>query len=344
VSQLAVIAARMALRDAGLEPGQLAAPGLVLGSYWGDLRSSEAFASGFLARGPLGLSPLVFPSTVMNAMAAHVAIALGVRGPMLTVNDLGAAGDLAVAQGVGLLRARRATAVLAGGVDEICPIVYRELARLGALSTAPPGPEGCRPFDRRGNGTVLGEGATLLLLETAEAAAARGARVYAELAGAAWGSLPHRARPRREPGRGGTATVTRALAEAGLPASAIDLAYLTGAGEPRQDACELELVGRSLGQGPGPRATALTPLTGDHAGLGALRVGAAALAVSGGPVPALPDLAEPVATRLALVTAPAVPRPGGASPVALVHGLGREGTQVALVVRATRTDAAGRAA
>src|SRR5262245_43294584 len=102
-SQLAVVAARLAMTDAGLQSGQLAAAGLVLGSHWGDFRSSEAFALGFLHRGVLGLSPLVFPNTVMNAMAAQVSIAVGVRGPTLTLNEVDVAGELAVARGATLI-------------------------------------------------------------------------------------------------------------------------------------------------------------------------------------------------------------------------------------------------
>src|SRR5262245_15048653 len=169
-SQLAVIAARQALSDASLPAGQLAQVGLVLGSHWGDFRSSEGFALGFLERGTPGLSPPGFPNTVMNAMAAQISIAVGVRGPMLTLNEVDAGGDLAVARGAALVASGRASAVLAGGCDELSPILYRELSRLGTMSHAEPGPEGCRPFDRRASGTVLGEGATLLVLESVEAA------------------------------------------------------------------------------------------------------------------------------------------------------------------------------
>ena len=137
-SQLAVVAARLALADAGLQPGQLAAAGLVLGSDWGDFRSSESFALGFLERGTLGLSPLVFPNTVMNVMAAQVAIAVSVRGPMLTLNEVNVAGELAVARGAALITSGRASTVLAGGSDELSPILYRELSRLGAMSRAKP--------------------------------------------------------------------------------------------------------------------------------------------------------------------------------------------------------------
>ena len=143
VSQLTVVACRLAMADAGLEPAALPGLGLVLGSQYGDFRSSEEFARGYLARGPLGLSPMIFPSTVMNVMAALAAINLGARGPMLTLNEAGIAGELAVARAAGLIAAGRAPAVLAGGVDELCPILFRELARLGVMSPRARGAEGC---------------------------------------------------------------------------------------------------------------------------------------------------------------------------------------------------------
>ena len=332
-SQLALVAARLALADAGLQPGQLVAAGLVLGSHWGDFRSSETFALGYLERGALGLSPLIFPNTVMNAMAAQVAIAVGVRGPMLTLNEADVAGELAVARGAALIAAGRASVVLAGGSDELSGILYRELSRLGTTSRADPGPEGCRPFDRRASGTVLGEGATFLLLESAEAALARSGRVYAELAGVAWGNLPSPAHGFPVPWRRDPRAVRRALAAAGVAAEAVEAAYLTGSGHPAHDACELDLVARALGSGRA-HLTALTPLAGEHAGLGALRAAAAALAVAGSAVPALPDLSEPIRPDLRFVTRPTESGAGAAPRTALVHGLARGGTHVALVLRA----------
>jgi 3-oxoacyl-(acyl-carrier-protein) synthase len=336
-SQLAVVAARLAVADADLQPGQLGAAGLVLGSHWGDLRSSESFALGYLRRGVLGLSPLVFPNTVMNVMAAQVAIAVGARGPMLTLNGVDVAGVLAVARGAALIASGRASVVLAGGSDELSSIVYRELSRLGTMSRAEPGPEGCRPFDCRASGTVLGEGGTFLVLEVADAALARGVRVYGELTGAAWGNLPSPAHGFPPPRRRDPWTIRRALAAAAVPPVAVGAAYLTGSGHPAHDACELDVVARALGTGTERvHLTALTPLVGQHAGLGALQAAAAALAVAGAGVhvPALPDLSEPIRPDLRFVTRPAGSWSGGAPETALVHGLARGGAHVALVLQA----------
>ena len=131
----------------------------------------------------------------MNAMAAQVAIALSVRGPVLTLNEVDVAGELAVARACALLAEGRVRAVLAGGSDEMSPILYRELGRLGLMSQTDPGPEGCRPFDRRANGTVLGEGATFLLLETC-GRGPRARRARLRRAGRRGLGKPRGARPR----------------------------------------------------------------------------------------------------------------------------------------------------
>jgi 3-oxoacyl-[acyl-carrier-protein] synthase II len=326
VSQFAVVAARLALADAGLEAGAVAILGLVLGSHWGDFRSSAAFADGYLHRGPLGLSPLVFPSTVMNAMSAHVAIAVGARGPMLTLNQPGGAGEAAIARAAAFIAAGRADVVLAGGVDELCELPFREIARLGLTSPADPGPEGCRPFDRRADGTVLGEGATLVVLEALPVARARGARLFAVLEGWASGGFRAPAHGVPPPARRDPAVIRRALAEAGRRPGELGAAYLTGSGAPALDACELDLLAAARDPEALPPVTALTPFVGEHAGLGALRVAAAAtVTVGAGRLPAIPDLRAPVRPDL---NASRVER-GSA---VLVHGLAPGGTETALVL------------
>ena len=277
ICRLSLAACRLAVGDARIDGGP--ALGLVVGTEHGDFRSSEEFAAGFLRRGVAGLSPMIFPGTVMNSMGAVAAIEIGAKGPTVTLNQATVAGDLAIARAAVLIRSGQADAVVAGGVDEICPPVYRRLAEMGVLS--PMGgalPEGCRPFAADHNGPVLGEGATFLVVEALDSAAARGATIHAEVPGALWGNLPvapHTAprsrRDRRSP-------VLRLLARLGLPPEGLAACYGAGNGDPALDDWEMALLAADL-----PAAAGLSPprslarLFGQHGGLGALRVAAAAI-------------------------------------------------------------------
>ena len=199
ICRLTVAACRLAVEDAGVASGLGLA--IVVGSEHGDFRSSEEFAGGYLQRGLAGLSPMIFPNTVMNTMASVAAIAVGARAPSVTLNQPTIVGDLAVARAAAIVARGDAEAAVAGGVDEICAIVYRHLRGLGALSPMRGGgPEGCRPYAADHNGPVLGEGATFLVLESLDAARLRGASIVAELVDQAWGNVPapaHAARPGR---------------------------------------------------------------------------------------------------------------------------------------------------
>jgi len=297
ICRMALAACRLAVDEAGLAGGERL--GLVVGSEYGDFRSGAEFFNGFLRRGPAGLSPMVFPSTVMNSMAAVAAIALGARAASVTLNQATVAGDLAVARGAALITEGRTDAAVAGGVDELFSDVYLNLARLGALSPMGGGaPEGCRPYAPDHNGPVLGEGATFLVLEEREAALARGAAIHAEILGAAWGAIPvapHTARAARRDGR---AIARRALAQAGVEAASLARCYGSGNGDPALDDWELRLLEADGVRDP----VSLAPLFGQHGGLGALRVAAAALDARAGRAPAL------------------------------VHGIARGGCRTALVI------------
>jgi 3-oxoacyl-(acyl-carrier-protein) synthase len=263
----------------------------------------------------------------MNIMAATATIAMGARATSVTLNQPTAAGDLAVAHAAAMVAAGRIPAALAGGVDEISPTVYRMLSQFRALSPMDGGSEGCFPFDRRQNGPVLGEGATFVLLEPMDAARERGAPIYAEIRGAAWACQPAgRGRVPRRPANG--SAIARALALAALPPERITWAYLTGTGDPPLDDWELSLMCSAFG-GNRPRLTSLTPLAGDHGGLGALRVAAAAWTARTRHLPPLAGLRDPVRADCLFAT-PGATDPGAGA--GLVHGVARGGTQVAIVV------------
>ena len=301
ICRLALAACLLAVRDAGIAGGP--GLGIVVGTEHGDFTSSRDFAQGFLRRGPAGLSPMVFPNTVMNTMASIAAIAIGAKAPSITVNQATLAGDLAVARGARLVVDRRAEAVVAGGVDELFHDVYQRLAEMGALSPMRShAPEGCRPFAVDHNGPVLGEGATFIVLEEREAARARGARIMAEIVEVAWGNVPtapHTGRAVRADHGSPVARMIR-----GRDPELVARCYGSGNGDPVVDDWERALLDRDL---PGAGAdllppVSLAPLFGQHGGLGALRVGAAALDAERG------------------------------TPSVLVHGIARGGCRTAVLV------------
>jgi 3-oxoacyl-[acyl-carrier-protein] synthase II len=282
ICRMAVAACRLAAEDAGIEGG--ARLGLSVGSEYGDFRSGAEFFNGFLRRGPGGLSPMIFPNTVMNSMAAVVAIAMGAKAPSVTVNQATVAGDLALVRGAALIASGRADAVIAGGVDEIFLDVYRGLCALGALSPMAGGLwEGCRPYAPDHNGLVMGEGATFLVLEEMEAARARGATVHAEMLGSAWGSIPVAPHTAPVSRRDAHQTVRRALEQAGVALGSLGRSYGSGNGDPALDDWEIRLLEADGIRDP----VSLAPLFGQHGGLGALRAAAGTLAARADGAPAL---------------------------------------------------------
>jgi 3-oxoacyl-(acyl-carrier-protein) synthase len=302
VCQLTVAAARLAVRDADWSSDE--GLGLVVGTEFGDLRSTREFADGYLARGQAGLSALLFPNTVMNTMAAATSIVLKARGLSLTINAPTIAGELAVARAGALIAAGRMECLLAGGVDEGDPCVSSTLEELGVAS-------GTR-----------GEGAGFLVLEWLEAARGRGARLLGEILGTASGGLP--ARPHGIGRSRRSRVVAQALARASLSTRDLGWVYASANGDDARDRWESSLLEGALAPHR-PPVSALSRLSGHHAGMGAVRVAAAAWTARSGLLPATGSGLEHVSVRAGDVIR--VP-PG----VGLVHAVARGGGQVAIVV------------
>jgi 3-oxoacyl-[acyl-carrier-protein] synthase II len=302
VCQLATGAARLALGESGYDPA--AGLGLVVGSEFGDLRSTREFVQGYLDRGIGGLSALLFPNTVMNTMAAAAAIAVGARERSLTLNIPDVAGELAIARGAAAVASGRAAAVLAGGVDELAPLVLEAMVRLGD------------------GANLRGEGATFLLLETLTAAQKRGATVLGEIRGAAWRVLP--ARPHGVGHQCRSRAIPAALQEAATPAAELGWMYDSASGDAARDAWAHAVAEKTLDVRP--CRTSLHGLLGHHAGLGALRVAAAAWTAREGLLPVGPESAGGGELGGTYRTVSVARRPG------LVHALARGGAEVAVVV------------
>lgn len=187
VSQLAVAAADLALKDAGAAD---AFDPLRMGVYAGcGMGGGAALETAYLAGGRGGrVPPLTIPAFMPNAPAAHVAMRLGVKGPVLTYSVACASSAIAIAEAAKAIRCGEVDVAIAGGSEAlIVPGVITAWQAMQTLATFAPGEaaSSCRPFALERSGFVLGEGAAFLILESADRAKRRGVRSYAEMAG--WG-------------------------------------------------------------------------------------------------------------------------------------------------------------
>jgi 3-oxoacyl-[acyl-carrier-protein] synthase II len=345
-SQMIVSACRMALADAelALAGASAEAAGVVVGTAFGNLSESEDFLRGLFAKGPGLANPLTFPNLVMNAPTGYVAIDLGIRGPNLTVVRGEVSGEAALALAYDTIVSGQAEVLLAGGGDELAPVLRQIYADVGLLSPADGGgEEWSSPFDRRRNGFVMGEGAAMLVLERAAHAAARGARVYAELAG--WATESIAASPHDWPTATAAAASGRATAEQlgalGFGSAAdggrepgVTLVVSCANSTRRLDAAEAARLAALLGERAGRTlVTSIKGAVGDFGAAGALGTAAAVLAVANGDVPRLGALDVPDAGCTLPLARRDTPAPAGGVADALVSGMPRGGGCVTLLIR-----------
>jgi 3-oxoacyl-[acyl-carrier-protein] synthase II len=187
-SQLAVVAAREAVGDAGLDLGSEAdRVGVVINSACGGTPETEQNIEGMIAGGLRAVSPYYVPSTILNMPACEVAMDLGVHGPVTASALACASGTHAVLEARRMIQAGEVDVVVAGGTDAaINRAMFAGLAVMGPLSERNDAPElASRPFDAERDGFVFGEGACVLVIESAEHARRRGATGYGAVAGGA---------------------------------------------------------------------------------------------------------------------------------------------------------------
>jgi 3-oxoacyl-(acyl-carrier-protein) synthase len=289
-ARLLTCAALLALRDAGWTAERLAAEdvGLVVGTMFSTVRTIAEFDRRAVRDGPSYASPMDFANTVINAPAGQAAIWHGLRGVNATVAAGAASGLLAVAHAADLVRSGRATAVLAGGVEELSFESACGFRRAGLLCDG----DRPRPFDARRSGFALGEGAAVLVLEDAEAARRRGAQVLARVAG-------HGAR--FDPGQGcddesavaaAVGAMRLALRDAGLLPAAVDCVSAAARGDGPGDRREARaLADVFAGRGDDLAVTAVKGRAGEALGAtGAVQVVALLEAMRTGTVPGVAGL------------------------------------------------------
>lgn len=253
-SQFAVAAAKMAAADAKLdmEKEDPDRAGVFIGTGIGGIATMEETVRKIDSRGPGKVNPFAVPMMIANMAAAHVSILFNLMGPVLTDVTACASGTNAIGQAVRMIQYGDADIMFAGGTEAaVSPAPMAGFAAMKALSSRDCLPEEAScPFDARRDGFVLGEGSGVLVLEELEHAKARGAHIYAEIAGyGANGDAYHITAPRP----GGTLQLRcmeKALADAGVAPADVDYVNAHGTSTHLND------QGESL---------ALKALLGDHA-------------------------------------------------------------------------------
>jgi 3-oxoacyl-[acyl-carrier-protein] synthase II len=234
-SQFAAAAARLALSDAGLDADHLDArrTGVSMGTTSGEPLFIEIYNDVRKAAGEDAIPAEIFPQYPCHVIPTHVAIEIGARGPALMIPTACAAGNYAIGYGFDLIRTLRADVVLAGGSDAFSRITYTGFSRLGAVA-----PDRCQPFDKNRKGMVPGEGAAVLVLEAKEAASARGAKIYAEVAGYGVSCDSHHMTAAHPQGDGAIRAMACALKESGRTCDDVDYISAHGTGTPTNDRVE----------------------------------------------------------------------------------------------------------
>jgi 3-oxoacyl-[acyl-carrier-protein] synthase II len=250
-SRYAVGAAQGAAADAGFDPRPEAERvGAVIGSGVGGLQTLHIEIEKLLTQGPERTNPLLVPMMIPNMGAAHVSLELGTKGPLSSTCTACAAGSDAIGQAFEILRRGDADAMFAGGSEApISPVGLAGFAAARTLSRRNDDPTGAsRPFDAGRDGFVMGEGAGCLLLEELDHARARGAHVYAELAGAGMSSDSFHMTAPDETGESQARAMKAALAEAGLTPADVDYVNAHGTATPPGDIAETKAIKAALGE------------------------------------------------------------------------------------------------
>src|SRR4030042_1908300 len=187
IGKIVASAVRLGIDDSGLnlKEEDSSRIGISIGTGLGSSDTVDQFFRSLLKEGPIGAAPLLFQPAVPNALTSHCAIDYGIKGVNIPFSHKESSTEMAMTFAHHLLKEGRADVIFAGGGDELSEPLYHVYSMLGALSPGKgKGAEGMRPFDQNRNGIVLGEGSGIIVLETLEHANKRGAKVYAEMAGA----------------------------------------------------------------------------------------------------------------------------------------------------------------
>ncbi len=250
--QLGLGAARLGFEDARLtiDAGVADRAGVIMGCGLGGLHTIEEYHRVLLEAGPKKMSPFFIPMLIGNMASGLISIYHGCKGPNLSIQTACAAGTHAVGQAFHFIRNGLADIMATGGVEStVTPLAVSGFNAMRALSTRNDEPQkASRPFDRDRDGFVLGEGGAILILEEAERALERGARIYAELIGFGMsGDAFHMAAPAPD-GEGAVRCMRNALEDASVRPEAVDYINAHGTSTDLNDKYETQAIKTVFGE------------------------------------------------------------------------------------------------
>jgi 3-oxoacyl-[acyl-carrier-protein] synthase II len=287
----ALAATQFAMEDSGLKIGPANAErvGVYIGSGIGGLPAIERQHAELLEKGPRRISPFFIVSLIVNLASGQVSIRYGAKGPNLANSTACSTGTHAIGDSSRLIARGDADVMICGGAEGvITPLAVGGFSAMRALSTRNEDPEkASRPFDAGRDGFVMGEGAGIVVIEELEHALRRGASIYAEVAGYGVSADAFHISAPSEDGDGPVRVMRSALADAGVPPTAIDYINAHGTSTPIGDRIETLAIKQVFGEHARSLAVSSTKsMTGHLLGAaGGLETGIAALSVREGVIP-----------------------------------------------------------
>ncbi|HET6628094.1 MAG TPA: beta-ketoacyl-ACP synthase II [Nocardioidaceae bacterium] len=308
--QLAMVAALEAWADSGLSAEDADIDrerlGVAMASGIGGVQTLLTNYDSLNLRGPRRVSPLAIPMLMPNSPAANIGLAIGAKAGVHTPVSACASGNESIALGIDMIRLGRADVVLVGGTEAaVHPLPMAAFGQMMALSKRNDDPErASRPWDKARDGFVLGEGAAALVIESEEHARARGATVYAEVAGAGITADSHDIAQPDPVGAGATRAMKIALREADMAPEEVRHINAHATSTPQGDLAEAGAIRNALGSAAdGVVVTSTKSMTGHLLGAaGALESVATILALKHRVVPPTINLDDPEDTGLDLAS------------------------------------------
>lgn len=249
--QYGIAASLMALEDSGLQITEENAPriGTAIGSGIGGLGLIEQNIEALIEGGPRKISPFFVPSTIINMVSGHVSIRTGARGPNIATVTACSSGTHAIGLSARLIQYGDADVMICGGAEKAStPMGIGGFCALKALSTRNDEPEkASRPWDEARDGFVLGDGAGVLVLEELEHAKARGAKIYAEVAGFGMSSDAFHMTAPPDDGSGAALAMANEIKDAGIAPSEVNYVNAHGTSTHLGDLGEIRAVKSTFG-------------------------------------------------------------------------------------------------